>query len=377
MKIALQTAFLLFAGALFFGGCSEAESKSPETAAHGPKVVKTAEVKALDYREEVFATGKLGDSEQMKLSFKTGGLIKRIYVREGQTVRKGKRLADLDLEEIKARSTQASIGVTASEITIKNAELALERAERELRNVEGLYRDSVATYEQLHDARLQYQNAKNQLESARMGLRASRQDQNVAGFNLRHSRIVAPANGTILKKLSEVNEMVGPGQPVFLFGSKDKAKVIRVQLTDRDIVFVRLGDEAIIEFDAFPDQTFSGLVTEIASMADPYTNTFEVEIEVQSESENLRSGFIGQVRILTSAHEYVMEIPIDALIAGDRKDAEVFVVENQTAQKRKVHVYKIKEDKLLIDEGLKPGEQVVILGGGYLENGDTVAIAGN
>jgi RND family efflux transporter MFP subunit len=196
----------------------------------------------------------------------------------------------------------------------------------------------------------------------------------VAGFNLRYSKIVAPSNGTILKKLSEANELINPGMPVFIFGSKNKAKVIRVNLTDKDIIFVRLGDEATIEFDAFPNQKFKGKVVELASMADPYTSTFEVEIEVDSDGKNLLSGFIGKVHILTSTNEKLIEIPINALVTGNQKTAQIFVIENSLAKQKEVEIYKIEDDKLLIKKGLNGGETIVVKGAGYLENEDSVII---
>mgnify|MGYP000492088769 CR=1 FL=1 len=374
MKTIFQLSILLIFSSILFLECTDAESKTPEKTVSTAKKVETIKARAIDYREEVFATGKLASSEEMKLSFKTGGIIKRIRVSEGQEVRKGKVLAELDLEEIRARTQQANLGVTASEITIKNAALAVERAERELKNVQGLYRDSVATYEQLHDATLQLKNMQNQLESAKTGLDVSRQSKNVAGFNLKYSKIVAPANGKILKKLNEANELVSPGMPVFVFGSKNKAKVIRVNLTDKDIVHVGLGDETAVEFDAFPNKKFDGIVTEVASMADPYTNTFEVEIEVDAEEENLLSGFIGKVHILTNEKEDLIEIPIDALVTGNQKTARIFVIENGIARQKEVQIYKIEDDKLLINKGLNKGEEIVVRGAGYLENEDSVNV---
>lgn len=367
---------LLLLSAIIFLECGQAESKTPadDKFISNAKKVETVSAKALEYREEVFATGKLASSEEMKLSFKTGGIIKKIYVAEGQQVRKGQLLAELDLEEISARTQQADLGVTASEINIKNAELAVQRAEREFKNVQGLYTDSVATYEQLHDTELQLENAKNQLEAAKTGLSVSRQNKSVASFNLKYSKIIAPSNGTILKKVAEANELVGMGTPVLLFGTKDKAKVIRVNITDKDVIFVKLGDEATIEFDAFPNQLFKGRVVEIASMADPYTNTFEVEVEVEQDDKQLLSGFIGRVNILTKASQQLIEVPIDALVKGDENRAFVFVTKDQMAYEKEVTVYKIEADKLLISSGLEENEKVIVKGAGYLENEDSVVV---
>lgn len=336
--------------------------------------VETAAARAVDYRQTIFATGQLASRQEAKLSFKTGGIIKKIHVAEGQRVRKGQLLAELDLDEIRAQTQQAVIGKEQARIQVENARLALQLAERDYRNAKGLYQDSVATREQLENAEVQLANARNQLETAEAGLRFRDQGVEVADFNLKYSRIVAPADGTILRKLAEPNELAGPGAPVFLFGSSDGLMVIRVNVTDKDIIFVDLGDEAEISFDAYPNRPFSGTVREIAGMADPYTNTYEVEIEVDPGDEKLLSGFIGAVDIYTDTGMQLVEIPVDALLSADQDRAEVFVVQDGKAMKTPVEIFRMEGGNLLVQRGLNPGDEVVTSGVAYLENEDSVMI---
>ena len=175
------------------------------------RIVETAAVVPANYRETVFATGKLSLEEEAKLSFKTGGVIKQIYVAEGQSVRQGQLLAELDLAEISAQTQQARLGQQQAEINVENAKLALKLAERDFKNAKGLYRDSVATLEQLQNAEVQLDNARNQLQAAQKGVAMSGEQVGVADFNLKYSRINAPSNGIILKKLAEANELAVPG----------------------------------------------------------------------------------------------------------------------------------------------------------------------
>ena len=378
MKNSLKILSTLIVFTALVVSCSTEEASSTSKSNNKPaKKVETVQIKTIDYQESIFASGKLASKEEAKLSFKTGGIIKRIYVREGQVVKKGQLLAELDLEEIKAQTQQATLGKQQSAISVENAKLALQLAERDYRNAQGLYKDSVATLEQLENAEVQLNNAKNQLEAAKTGLSYSERGIEVANFNLKYSRIIAPANGTILKKVAEANELVGPGTPVFLFGSKDKAQVIKVNITDKDIINVGLEDKADIRFDAYPDHNFRGVVREMASMADPYTNTFEVEVEVMPEGKRLLSGFIGEVIIYTDEKQQLFQIPIDALISADQKSGSVFVVSNEKAVKKEVDIWKIEGTSLLINNGLTSSDVVIISGVGYLENNDAVLIAEN
>jgi RND family efflux transporter MFP subunit len=366
LSFLLIPAFLLFLQSCTPGNASEQNTGTP------PKKVETAPARTVDFQTVISATGRLSLEQEAKLSFKTGGIIQRIDAVEGQKVRKGQVLAVLDLQEIQARNQQAQLGQQQAAINVENARLALRLAQRDYENANGLYQDSVATLEQLQNAEVQLDNAKNQLQAAEKALSMQQEQVTVADFNLQYSRIIAPANGVILKRMAEPNEVVGPGTPVFFFGSQEKAKVIRVNLTDKDIIHVQAGDKATIHFDAYPTQTFKGRVTEIASMADPYTGTFEVEIQVDEQGEALLSGFIGSVDITTTNRQELIAIPIDALLGANGSKGEVFIIEDQKAIKTEVNIYKIADSALLLSNGLKNGQQVITSGVGYLEDQQSV-----
>lgn len=336
--------------------------------------VQTVKTKTIDYQPAIFASGQLASKEEIKLSFKTGGIIRKIYVSEGQFVKKGQLLAILDLNEINAQAQQAQIGKQQADINIENAKLALKIAERDYRNTNGLYQDSVATLEQLENAQLQLDNARNQLESAQAGSSFNQKNIQIANFNVSHSKITAPSNGIILKKVAEANEMVGPGTPILFFGSKDKAQVIRVSITDKDIININLEDKAQVRFDAYPRHKFQGIVKEIASMADPYTGTFEVEVEIQSEGKKLLSGFVGAVTILTQANNKIIEIPTDALVSADRDRGWVYTVNNEQAQKKEIVILKLEGDNILVQSGLESDQDLVVSGAGYLQDGEQISI---
>ncbi len=216
--IVIYMALFLF----LMGGCKAPEQKSQlESKAIS---VKVCQVEEVEYQIPVRVTGALGTTTQMKLSFKTGGIIDQMNVKEGRAVSKGDVLAVLDLSEIRAQVSKADIG--------------LEKSRRDMNRARNLYQDSVATLEQ-------YQNAQSAFELARA-------QKQIADFNLQHSRIKAPSDGEIMKILVETNEVIGPGYPAILFASTENDWVVRASLTDKDIVKLLIGDSANITMDAFP-----------------------------------------------------------------------------------------------------------------------------
>lgn len=293
----------------------------------------------------VSASGILASETQSNLSFMTGGIINEIKVDEGQEVRKGKILAELDLTEINSRLRQADLG--------------LEKAKRDFSRVENLYRDSVVTLEQYQDARTALQIAEANYE--------------IASFNKQHSQILAPANGKLLKKMMDLNEIVGPGHPVFAFASTESDWVLRVSLSDRDIVRINRGDSADIRFDAYPGQSFSGVISEIANAASLMSGTYEVEIRLLRKPERLVSGLVGIARIYPAEQTHLV-LPHDAVFEAKGLEAAVFKLEENTVKRIPVEILAITDKGIIISKGISAGDRVVIDGNSYLNDGEQVTV---
>lgn len=310
-----------------------------------PVKVKTVYAIEKELSIPIHSVGKLYSKAELKLSFKTGGIIKQIFVEEGQTVRKGQVLAQLNLSEIQAQVDQASLG--------------LEKAKRDFKRVKNLYNDSVATLEQ-------YQNALTALDFAKANVE-------IAQFNLKFSRIKAPSKGKILKKLAENNEISAPGYPILLFGSTENAWVIRVSLTDKDIFKVKIGDKAEVEFDAYPDKLLSASISEIGRAADLYTGTYEVELKINNDDIELASGLIAYTDIFPSETKKYTVVPINALIEGNNNYAYIYSIDkNNIAKKIKIKVHKITNDNIIVKSGIKKGLKIITSGASYVSDGDKV-----
>ena len=329
---------------VILAGCSsQAQPVQPPPATP----VRIAEVTQATRALPIRTSGRLAPKKQMQLSFKTGGLIDKFYVDEGSRVRAGQRLARLDMAEIDAHVQQAQSG--------------FDKAERDVARMEALYRDSVVTLEQL-------QNTKTAQEVAGSGLQ-------IARFNRRHSEIRAPANGRVLRRLAEVNELVSTGEAVLVFGAA-QGWVVRVGLSDRDVVKLKLNDEAALHFDAYPDRPFKGWVSEIAEAADPMSGTFEVEVSVDDADAVLKTGFIARVDLMPSDTAALFYIPIEAPVEGDGRDGIVYAVEAQseTARRVPVRIAEILDDEVAVTAGLDSVATVVTEGAPYLSDGARIQV---
>jgi RND family efflux transporter MFP subunit len=301
-------------------------------------------VRSIQYTLPVRSTGLLGTGSEMKLSFKTGGIIRKIYVNEGDAVNRGKVLAELDLSEVKAQVKQATIG--------------MEKAERDLIRAENLYRDSVVTLEQ-------YQDAQSALELAKAG-------KKVADFNLIHSTIKAPESGKIQKIMAEPSEMIAPGYPVILFASTEGDWVVRAAVTDKDVVRISVGDSAVVTMDAFPGEQFPAMVIEIGTIADPYTGSYEVEMAIYRPLKQFRTGFFSRATVYPASKESYLVVPLEALLDAQDNLAGIYVWKEGKVGLKKIRTGLIIEEKVVVLEGLNEGDLVVTDGARFIRKGSVV-----
>jgi RND family efflux transporter MFP subunit len=285
---------------------------------------------------------------EMRLSFKLGGVVRRLHVQAGEKVKQGQRLAEIELTEVNAQ--------------VEQARQLVEKARRDLARGENLYADQVISLEQLQDLRTQASVAEAQFKSAQ--------------FNLGHSVITAPRDGVVLRTLVEERELVPAGTPVLVFGESDRGFVVRAALADREIVNVKLGDKGEIRMDAFPGQPMPGTIVEVASAADPRSGMFPVEVQFDSPPPRLVSGLVARLRLTpTSDAQPLTYVPMAALVEGDGDRASVFVIDDGKAVKRNVQVAFITADSIALESGLRSGETVITDGALFLEDGESVEVA--
>jgi multidrug efflux system membrane fusion protein len=330
---------------IIINSCSTTERISPNK---DRILVKTAQVINKSISLPIQTSGRLYTSTESKLSFKIPGILENIYVREGQYVKKNTRLAILNLVEMNAR--------------VKQAESAFAKAERDLARVQRLYSDSVATLEQL-------QNTRTALDIADSDLK-------VARFNHRYSEIVAPEDGKVLKRFAEEGELTNSGFPIFLFGADGEGWVIRAGVTDRQIIRLKIGDKAVIRFDAYPKEEFLAHITEIEAIANPYTGTYEVELKLHSGEIKLYSGFIGKVELQPEQKENYAIIPIESLVEGDKRNGYVYIphFSGDGVNKNEIEIAEIVGDKLLVRSGLANVDKVITEGVSYLSEASLIEI---
>jgi membrane fusion protein, multidrug efflux system len=330
--------------ALLSATCRHVEVKSDSV---GPVHVRVTALITGSVSLPVHANGTLGAKEELKLSFKTGGIVSKIFIREGDKVRKGDLLAFLNLVEIKANEEQAKIGY--------------DKALRDYTRAENLLNEGALSLEKKQNAETAMNIAKNSLE--------------IAQFNLLHSRIEAPDSGVIMKQFVKENELVASGYPVFLFGTSGKYWKVEAGLSDRDIIKINPGDSAEVSFDVYPGVKFSAMVDQVGEMANPYTGTYETELTLKDAGYRLASGFVASLDIFPSIKKSFTMVPVGSIVEADGLHGYIYIINSEMkARKVRVEIATIIGTMAAVTGIPEGGTEVVSEGMAYLRDGIKVQV---
>lgn len=313
-----------------------------------PPVVQLARAREASTAAVLDATGVLRRAREMTLSFRTAGVIARLSVDDGDVVRRGQVLAELDDEAISARYRQA--------------QAELSRAETDDRRAAELVAKGAVS--------------RQQAETAQVQLAAAQAAFAAAAFDRRWTRLVAPADGMVLARVAQAGEVVQPGQTVLSIADTKSPLVLRAPLADRDAARLRMGGPAQVTLDALPGEVLAGRVSRIAQRAGGQTGAIEFEVTVP-ERPGLRSGLIARADLPVAAGPAGAygRVPAEAVLEADKAQAYVLLYDPARGAVRKtaVRFAGFEGDDALVT-GLPRAAQVVTAGAGYIADGQRVSV---
>lgn len=310
--------------------------------------VKTYSIASASGKTLITATGTLATQNEANYSFKIGGVIDRILVEEGQSFSRGQLLATLKLTEIESGEVQARLGV--------------DKATRDHQRIKNLYADSVATLEQLQNTKTALDIAQKQLESV--------------SFNKQYAYIYAKSSGFVRKKLANEGEVIGGGMPVLATNeSTQQDWDFKAGLSDREWALVEIGNPCKVVLDAFPDKVFEGIVFRKSPAAEQGTGSFQVEIKINTGNIKPALGMFGKASIETNQSSEYINIPYDALIEADGKNAFVFVpIEGKRVRKQAIQIESFDNEQVKVRTGLEGIKEIVRSNSAFLNENSNIKI---
>jgi RND family efflux transporter MFP subunit len=295
-----------------------------------PLAVEVAPVTRGPAIEAVYATGAVEPSVMLPVAPRSGGRLAALLVDEGAAVKKGQMLA---------RMESPDLAHTVEEMQ------ARERLAR-------------TQYERTRDLVAQRFMSPAELDRTRTELDAAQAALKRAQAQLDYNLLMAPADGTVLKRDGEVGQFIPAGQPVFTLSCCAPLRV-SAEVDEEDIVRVAVGQKVVLRGDALPDRVFDGAVAEITRKGDPVARSYRVRIDFADPAgvaaAGVLTGMTMDANIVISRREGSLLVPNRAL-HGDK----VWVVENGALHARQVRRGIVGIERTEVLSGLGEGDSVLV-----------------
>jgi HlyD family secretion protein len=358
---------------------------------------KLAKVEKGDLAKSVVATGKVTPITKVEVKSKASGIVKRLLVEYGDTVKKGQLLAQLDKDEIQAQVDQSHAALQAAEANLTSSQADYERSKvdaegpdvpllrRQYDRAIEMARAGVVSESALDDADKNYKMALNKqnvskaqmivlkAKIAQSQAEVSRDKANLAQLEeqLSYTDITSPIDGIVLSRDVEMGDAVSS---ILVLGSSatlvmtlgDTSEVyVKGKVDESDIGKVYLGQPARIKVESFKDKTFFGKVTKISPMGVEKDNvtTFEVRVSINNPGGELKAEMTANAEIILEEHKNVLQIPEGAIMYDKDKKASAEVPDPKAKDgKRKIalNIGISNGAKTEVLSGMKEGDEVVL-----------------
>ncbi|MCK6591375.1 MAG: efflux RND transporter periplasmic adaptor subunit [Polyangiaceae bacterium] len=297
-----------------------------------PVDVSTAPVTKQDLTQTVNAAGHLQARETVKVSSNVTGDLLSLSVKEGDHVKEGQVLGQIDKRLGEAQVAQFRGAVAAAVAQTAQVDAAIEQDKRDLARLEKLVAENLATQADLEKAQTQLRLDEAR-RTAQRQIAAQNQGQlETALYNLSRATLKAPVEGTILELYHKVGERIRGSDftedVVLLIGGLNEMEV-KAEVGEHEVVSIAQGNEAIVDIDALPDKQFKGRVVAVAKNAqiknpgtDAEVTTFFVRVALEHPPEGALPGMSAAVSIATATRSNALTVPIQAITSRQPKPSE-------------------------------------------------------
>ncbi len=353
----------------------EEEATPPPTiqAEAHPIPVRILKAKATNFRDILPVMGTVKGKTEIELKFEVNGLIKAIYFREGEKIKKGDLIACLDPKDLELR-------VAYSRNKLNSAQAAYNSIQKKLEVHKKLYEAGAILKSKLEEVEFECESAKFQVETTKNEL-------DLVENELGKACLYATKDGVMGPRKKEEGEFVTPQDNIGSLLEINEV-LVEVGVVERDINKIKLGQIAKVYVDAYPNITFEGYVDSIFPVVEGKSRTLTARIKVPNPEGLLFPGMFARAEILIVELQNALIIPATCLVAGGKGITLVPVIPQESIEKsedqtqigivqlRRVNLGYITSDYVQITKGLNADDLVVLEAQGELKDNSPVKIVG-
>lgn len=332
----------------------------------------------------VTAPGEIDPKLKVNISAYVIGKIEKLYFDEGDRVKKGQKLVELERPAYVAQRDRMRSQLANQRIEVQRSKSALATAELIYERAQNMQQQGLQAQELFDKARLDYQNAQALYASAQEGVHQAQAGLVQAENDLSHTTIESPIDGKVVQLNAREGEVVitgtmnNPGSVIAIIADLSDI-LVKAEVGETDVVGIRGGQAASIRVDAIPEKEYKGHVVEIGSSANVRQSAgsgvryFTVKASIDNADDRLRPGMTSQVSIVTSTVANTVAVPIQSVVErvpNAKKGEEDSSDENLPKKK---YVFVVKDGKVRMVEvrtGISDATHVALLSG--IKIGDMV-----
>lgn len=320
-------------------GANAETEKDPAAAVLPVRIQKVAKGRVARYLE---SSGIVEAEHRSDVYPKTQGLVRAVFFQEGDDVKPGAVLAELEDEELVLAFRKAAVA----------KEKAKNEYDRQRQQLEG----QATNVGQVERARAELETAELEYESAKL--------------TLEYARIVAPIGGVLTHRNLEVGTRVGPTERAFSIADRERL-LTRVFVPEKDVLSLQPGLPCKILIEALGAKVLGGSVERVSPVIDSSSGTVKVTVRLGPDAAGVPPGVLAMVRIVVEEHEGVTVLPKRAIVYESQQPV-AFVATEGKAEKRTLSLGIADREEVEVLEGLKPGEDLIIVGQTLLRGGESV-----
>lgn len=338
----------------------------------------TAEVAPANIVNTVTATGTIEPVTSVTVGTQVSGIVSKLYVDYNSVVKKGQVIAELDKSNLVSELNSAKANLEQAKASLASAESSLSYQVANFRRNKTLYQKGLISGNDYESARLSYQTALASVSSARDQISAAREQVKKAQTNLGYATITSPIGGVVLSKSVEEGQTVAASfsTPTLFTIAKDLTNMqVVADVDEADIGDVKVGERVTFTVDAYPDNTFSGMVKQVRQEATTTNNvvTYSVVISAPNADLKLKPGLTATVTIYTQENKGVLSVPSKALRFTPEKETvggmkikdvanaknKVWTIEGNSVVAHRVNIGMTDGSHSQILSGIRRGAKVI------------------
>ena len=323
--------FILAGTVCFMQGCSDSNAKKSlnDTVVN----VEVEEVINITGSKTFAYSGTIEESESIQLSFSSVGTVARVLVSEGEYIKKGQLLAELNNESYQNACEMSSA-------TLKQAEDAYKR-------LEPMYKNG-------NLPEIKFVEVQTALQQAKAAAAISKK-------SLDDCSLYSPVDGVVGKRSIDPGMAAIPNLTSITIVKIEKV-FARVPVSENEIAMIKIGDEAKIKIGALNYTGYTGTVEEIGVLADPLAHTYKIKIGITNTDRQIKPGMICNVTLNKLSENSGLSVPNQAVLVDEQKRNFVFVVHDNKAIKKYVKTGNLLKSGIEVTEGLNSGELIIVSG---------------